>query len=137
MLIKATQVLLRDAFEHEDFFRDLSPIRKRVVAWGPHAQPLALSHSAIVVSEDILLERLRRKALFDDRLASAEAEWMIVASRPLPSGSVEHHFGSRMATGVAVRLKDQADAAACWVESLESGWLFLIPVASAPAGFSR
>src|SRR5712691_10813173 len=69
MLSEATQALLRDVFEQEDLFRDLSRIQKRVVAWGPNSQPLELSHSAIVVSEEILLERLRPKLLFDDRHA--------------------------------------------------------------------
>jgi 2-polyprenyl-6-methoxyphenol hydroxylase-like FAD-dependent oxidoreductase len=32
-----------------------------------------------------------------------------------------------MASAVAVNLRDNSDPAACWIESLEAGWLFLIP----------
>jgi hypothetical protein len=50
----------------------------------------------------------------------------VYASRPLPESAVERHFGSRHASAVAVELKTP-EASACWIESLESGWLFLIP----------
>jgi hypothetical protein len=32
-----------------------------------------------------------------------------------------------MASAVPVTLKDNSDPGACWIESLEDGWLFLIP----------
>jgi hypothetical protein len=40
---------------------------------------------------------------------------------------VEHHFGSRMAAASSVRLRPDCDGEACWVESIEDGWLFLLP----------
>jgi 2-polyprenyl-6-methoxyphenol hydroxylase-like FAD-dependent oxidoreductase len=39
-------------------------------------------------------------------------------------------FGSRRAAAVEVMLKDQADSSACWIESTQNGWLFLIPNAT-------
>jgi hypothetical protein len=49
---------------------------------------------------------------------------------PLPAAAAEHRFGSRNASAPQVELKLTAEPAACWVESIEDGWLFLI--ASAP-----
>ncbi len=127
MLSERTQALFKDAFDRGDLFRDLPRIGKRVVAWGPNAQPLALSHSAVVVSEQLLLERLQPKLVLDHRPAGEETNWTIVASRPLPTDAVEHKFGARMATAIHVSQKDGSDPAACWIESIESGWLFLLP----------
>jgi hypothetical protein len=50
-----------------------------------------------------------------------------LAARPLPAPSEEHCFGSRTASAVPVRLNDSSDPAACWIESLPDGWLFLAP----------
>jgi hypothetical protein len=126
----ATQALTCDVFQQPDLFRDLPRIDRRMVAWGPQAEPVTLPHSAIVISEETLVARLQ-PALRDD---APDAEWTVFASRPLPDGVVEHPFGSRTAFAAAVDWK----ASACWVESLRSGWLFLIPgwliaVGGAPA----
>jgi 2-polyprenyl-6-methoxyphenol hydroxylase-like FAD-dependent oxidoreductase len=51
----------------------------------------------------------------------------IFASRTLPAAPVEHRFGSRTACAALIRLRDAHDPASCWIESLEEGWLFLIP----------
>ena len=114
MLSEAAQSLIRDIFQRDDLFRDLPVIRKRIVAWG--AEPVELEHRAVVVSEEALLDRLG--------MVSGEAQggWMICAAPPLPAEAVEHRFGSRMATAVAVEMKETD---ACWIESLEDGWLFL------------
>jgi flavin-dependent dehydrogenase len=36
-------------------------------------------------------------------------------------------FGSRMATVVPAVLRQNAEQDACWIESVDSGWLFLLP----------
>ncbi|MEI4884263.1 hypothetical protein, partial [Klebsiella pneumoniae] len=77
-----------------------------------------------VVSEEALADRLRPRILKHD---GAAAEWTFFASRPLPPASAEHHFGTRRAVAVAVELRDGIDASACWIESLERGWLFMLP----------
>jgi hypothetical protein len=114
--------LLRDIFDQPALFADLPRIRKRVVAWGPDAKPVAVEHSAVVVSEDLLLESTRPA-----HFAQADPGWTIFAARPLPSPAVEHSFGSRKASAVPVTLKETSDPAACWIESLDDGWLFLAP----------
>jgi 2-polyprenyl-6-methoxyphenol hydroxylase-like FAD-dependent oxidoreductase len=125
MLGDATQSLIADVFDQKDLFRGLHRIERRVVAWGPKAEPRILPHSAVVISEQQLSERLRPVLRHVDRRDAAL--WTILASQPLPSSSVEHHFGSRVATATPVKLNDRCDPACCWIESLEQGWLFLIP----------
>lgn len=120
--------LIRDIFDRPDLFAEAPKIRRRVVAWGsalgPGAAPLELEHSAILVSEEQLLGAL--KPAFDSE-AMREIDWEIFATRPLPEPSVEHSFGTRMASAVPVELKPGSDGSTCWIESLDSGWLFLTP----------
>jgi len=105
-------------------------IRRRVVAWGPDAKALVLNHSAAVVSEQSVLESLGSGFDIANGPPDAPADWTIFASRPLPPAAIEHRFGSRMAFAGPVELKAGADSEACWIESLENGWLFLIPGAN-------
>ena len=57
---------------------------------------------------------------------NGDSGWTIFAAPPLPSPVVQHPFGSRVASASPVTLKESSDPAACWIESLESGWLFLV-----------
>jgi len=41
--------------------------------------------------------------------------------------SVEYQFGSRPAAASPVTLQPKCDREACWIESVEHGWLFLLP----------
>ncbi len=114
--------LIRDIFDQPGLFADLPRIRKRIVAWGPEAKPVALEHSAVLVSEELLLQGIRPALR-----PNSDSDWTIFAARPLPAPVIEQRFGSRMATAVPVTLKESSDPAACWIESLEHGWLFLVP----------
>ena len=82
--------------------------------WG--ADAIEVDHSAVVVSEEYLLDRLPIDS------EECDAAWTICASPPLRG--TEYRFGSRMASAVKVELKEATDA--CWIESMESGWLFLL-----------
>lgn len=135
MLSEAAQELIRDIFHRDHLFRDLPRIRKRIVAWGPKATPVALDHSAVIVSEEALLSSLGVEGK-----AAGHADWTICAAPPLPAPTTEHCFGTRMATPVRAKLKGAADA--CWIESVEDGWLFLnsgwlIAVGGPPEGLLR
>jgi hypothetical protein len=132
MLSEATQRLFQDVFKSEDLFSSQPRIRKRVVAWGPNSKPVILDHAAVVVSERFLVETIRRRLSLEERRGEADPDWTIISSR-LPVGSVEHRFGTRVATAVPVNLKNESDPTACWIESLEDGWLFLIPSAPGSA----
>ena len=118
MLSEAAQGLIRDVFQKEHLFRDPPRIRKRVVAWGPDAAVVELDHSAVIVSEEELLD-----VLGCEEAEGGDADWTIVAARPLPAETTEHRFGSRVAMPVEVKLKVAGDT--CWMESVEDGWLFL------------
>jgi 2-polyprenyl-6-methoxyphenol hydroxylase-like FAD-dependent oxidoreductase len=112
--------MMRDVFGQHDLFSNFHPIRKRVVAWGPGTEPVSLDHSAVVVSERQLLESVSSVPS-----SQIDADWTVITSRPLPEGTIERHFGSRIAAAVPVALTGSPDT--CWIESLEHGWIFLIP----------
>jgi hypothetical protein len=114
MLSEAAQRLIRDVFERDDLFRDLPAIRKRIVRWG--SDPVELDHSAVVVSEEALLDRLGMVS------SEGEARWTIRAATPLPENTVEHRFGSRMASAMKVEMRETGT---CFVEAVSDGWLFL------------
>jgi hypothetical protein len=104
-------------------FRELPRVRSRVVLWGSEAQPVTLPHSGIVVSEEMLLDALRPE--FRESDFTLEPGWTIFASRPLPNGCLQQRFGSRMARASEVTLNSKTPPG-CWIESMASGWLFLI-----------
>ncbi len=66
-----------------------------------------MRHSAVVISEKDLIERLPAAP--------------VVESAAYPP---QLSFGTRMATAFPVA---NSVADACWIESVESGWLFLLP----------
>jgi hypothetical protein len=119
-----------------DVFCGLPQIRKRLVKWGD-GNAIAVPHSAGVVSEQALLDAVRSKSRAvsppPGERPDEENDWTIIAALPLPAESVEHGFGSRNATVIAAQLKAGSDPAACWIESLEEGWLFLLPSAPGSA----
>jgi 2-polyprenyl-6-methoxyphenol hydroxylase-like FAD-dependent oxidoreductase len=127
MLGEATQRLLSDIFDRTGLFDGLPRIRKRIVAWGANSEPLALPHEAIVLSEQQLLDRIQPQFTGDHERRGRETAWTIFSSRPLPQPAHENHFGSRLAEASEVKLRNGCDAEACWIESLEKGWLFLLP----------
>lgn len=125
MLSDAAVALLRDVFGRDDLFRAAPRVLKRVVAWGAEANLAALDHAAVVVSEQELLDTLGAPGIDTDE-AEAPPDWVVYASRPLPENVTNHRFGDRYATATPVELKSDAEPAACWMESLATGWLFLI-----------
>jgi hypothetical protein len=127
MLSEAALALIRDVFERPDLFHTAPRITRRVVKWGKRAEPVAFDHGAVVVAERELLGELEQALEPLDQPAGDRGDFTIFASRPLPSEPVEHCFGSRTASAAQVRLKDERDSTSCWIESLEDGWLFLIP----------
>jgi len=86
--------LIRDIFDQPGLFADAPRIRKRVVAWGPNAKPLVVEHSAVLVSEEILLRGIRPALTPPDGNPTHEGSWTIFAARPLPASAVDHCFGS-------------------------------------------
>lgn len=142
MVSARTQRLIGDVLHRDDLFQGLPRVEARIVAWGADGPPRRLPHSAVVVSERELLERLSGSNsgitnVFENNPAftrgaeatrlGAETTWTVYACRPFPSAMAEQRFGSRMASAFAVELAPRAEASACWVESVSGGWLFLLP----------
>lgn len=126
LINRSTQTLLADIFQTGlSLFSDLPVIRKRVVLWGSEPVAKILPHAGVVISEAALVARCRARIESSGASRSEGADWSIQAMSKV-SGPNQKHFGSRMARAVSVQIKT-ADADACWVESLESGWLFLLP----------
>jgi hypothetical protein len=134
LLSEASIALLADVFGRKELFRDLPRIRSRVVAWGQEAAVVTLRHSAVVVSERVLLDALRPEEEDGQRPSSVKCS--IIASRTLPDGCVEQRFGPRVALTFAVTLRKGVDAG-CWAEATVDGWLFLSGAGMGEAGFSR
>ena len=115
--------LIQEVFELDRPFEGLPRIRKRIVAWGANAAPVTLDHSAVVISEEELLRRLRAAPTVS---RPANPSWTIYAAKPLPEEAVQRRFGSRIAVAAPVELALGAESEACWMESLDHGWLFLV-----------
>jgi hypothetical protein len=128
LVSQATQHLLCDIFEDRNLFHGFAPIRKRIVAWGLGGETVALPHSALVVSEQTLLDGLWPRLEFAEAPPESDAEWRILSSRGVTASLPEASFGSRSAQTLTVRMNDSAERDACWVESMETGWLFLLPL---------
>ncbi len=123
LLSQTTQRLLRDVFRREDLLEGGTRVRWRVVAWGG-AAPVRVAHEAVVIPEAVLFERL---ALPEAGGAGPPSSWTLHTSRSPVSASA-HTFGSRQAVAHTVVLTDEADGEACLAESVETGWLFLLPL---------
>jgi hypothetical protein len=130
MLSSRAVALLRDVFDEPTLFAGASPIDRRVVAWGREAETVSVPHSAIVVSEGALIGNLARGL---EPESAGSREFVVHTSKPLPPESQEHRFGTRPAVAAEVALKVRADVSTCRIESLDGGWLFLIPNAAESA----
>ena len=126
MISGRAQRLMCDVFQREDLFHGLPQIEARIVQWEKASAPLRLPHSAVVVAEDELLGRLNSSGSYERGL-NCQPHWTIFASRPLPEPNAEHRFGTRVATVLPVDLAGDVEDSACWIESLPTGWLFLLP----------
>lgn len=123
MLGEQAQKLIADIFGFDRTFDHLPRIRKRIVSWGANDSTVAVEHSAVVISEEDLLDRLPPLPF---AAGPGAYSWTVRASQPLSAETVEQRCGSRMASAVPVALKTDAEPEACWMESLPDGWLFLI-----------
>jgi len=129
LLSETTQKLLQDVFDRNDLFQGARRVSARIVAWGPGAKPIAVPHSAVAMSEQELLDRIRHAGVAESTVDSAPTGWSIFAAPPLPHDVTERHFGSRFAAVASAKLKASSLSDACWIESLDAGWLFLLPAA--------
>ena len=123
LLSRQTVALLAGIFPLADLVSVGHPIQKRVVAWGQAAEPITLPHSALVISEADLLTRLW--AQVPSAGSASAGGWKFLSSAA--SSPQQQAFGTRVASVARAVLKRDADQSACWIESVDSGWLFLLP----------
>jgi hypothetical protein len=123
LLSRQTVALLAEIFPAADVLSAGHPIQKRVVAWGPAAEPITLPHSALVISETDLLARLWAQVPVPAQ--SPSGKWKFLSSGA--SGLQQRAFGARVASVARAVLNRDVDQSACWIESVDSGWLFLLP----------
>jgi hypothetical protein len=129
LISDGTQALLREVFQNERLFEGLPNIRKRVVAWnGVEAE--TFPHSAVIVREQTIRKRLQAHLPTSNSDVPDEAEWNIFTSKVPVELAPELRFGSRVASVAEVTLCSSAEKDACWAESVEGGWLFLIATGS-------
>jgi len=122
LLSRQTLLLLSEIFPTVDLISLCHPVQKRIVAWGPDAAPITLAHSAGVVSEADLLGGLWQQVTVPGKAEECPVGWKV-----LLSGPQQRAFGTRTATVASALLRQDADQTACWIESVPSGWLFLLP----------
>jgi hypothetical protein len=123
MLSGQTVALLAGIFPSANLVSVGHLIQKRVVAWGQAAEPITLPHSALVISEADLVARLW--AQVQTPAQSPAGGWKFLSSAA--SSPQQQAFGTRVASVARAVLKRDADQSACWIESVDSGWLFLLP----------
>ncbi|WP_324699846.1 hypothetical protein [Novosphingobium sp. RL4] len=123
MLSDPALSLMRDCLGDPELLAGKRRVQRRVVAWGGQ-EPATLDHGAIVLDEGDLDQCLE---IYNINKSNGCSDFSIHAAMPFPSGNMRR-FGSRPSGAAQVRLLREEDGDACRVESLDTGWLFLIPV---------
>ena len=131
LLGEQTQSLLRELFPsapgQSDLFDGFHRIRQRIVKWGPSAATVSVSHAGLVAPEHLLLHRLWSRLAPSSQPASSQIGWHLLSGRGSLPGSFEIDCGaSRSAEVSSADLLPGVAQDACWVESVSSGWLFLL-----------
>jgi hypothetical protein len=130
LLGRQTQRLLGDVFDNPNLFGGLPRIHNRIVKWGDSAKAGVFPHEAVLISEQALIERIQPDLTLSGPGGpepAGEPAWTICCSQPLPVASEDLQFGSRIANAWQVALRTVCERDACWIESLDCGWLFLLP----------
>ncbi len=126
MLSDPALALLRDVHGQPQMFADKTRIERRVVRWGA-GDPVEMPHGAVVVSEDDLtfvLDMFPRENFPTPGESSALIK--LHGTAPFPAAKMRR-FGERLSMTARVTLAAHAAPATCWIESVDGGWLFLIP----------
>lgn len=133
LLSQATQHLLGEIFPstnaQDDLFEGFLPIRHRIVLWGNAKEAVSLPHLGLVAPESVLLKRLWEQTSSEEESATDTCQWQV---KTFATQSALR-FGQRDAHIATAQLRSSAPDDACWVESVNNGWLFLLPRGEAQA----
>jgi len=116
--------LLRDVTGRPALLAGEKRVARRIVCWGGE-DPVVLPHEATIISEAALHKALGPIAATPP---AAPPDFTIHATVPFPSGE-PRYFGRRRAAAAQVGLRNAEDDSACWIEAVDTGWLFLVPAA--------
>lgn len=117
LLLPANAVqLFRNVLAVPDFLSGLPQVTQRMVRWGDGATQ-TFEHNGYVLGEDLLIAELAKLAA--PSVALVQPDFRIQAQGDIPSET------PRSAWQVDVELP--ADFAACVMEAVTEGWLFLLP----------
>jgi hypothetical protein len=125
LLSTQTVSLLAEIFPKANLAGVCHPTRKRIVAWGTGAEPVTVPHAACVIAEADLLDCLWEQVAAPDSSREDVAGWRFLSG--VSSCIQQQAFGTRVASVARAVLRPNADQSACWIESVGSGWLFLLP----------
>ena len=123
LLSRQTVALIAEIFPAIDLISVCHRIEKRIVAWGA-AEPIILPHIAFVIAEADLLARLWQQVNVSEPPEETAGWKLLSRAASCPQQRV---FGTRIASVTRAVIKPHADPGACWIESVASGWLFLLP----------
>lgn len=130
-----TQSLLKEIFQDVDCLSLAHPIESRTVLWGESASAVTLPHRGLVISEPLLLDSLWQRVPAQPESPAMPADeeqsiFSIITANADFNACEEFSFGQRKATVHQVFLRDAIDRHACVIESVASGWLFLLPLSA-------
>lgn len=120
--------LMRDCLGEPALLAGRRRVLRRIVAWGGR-EPAGIDHGAIVLHEGELEAALAVEA-GSPGTAPSGAPFAIHAAVPFPEPELRR-FGTRSSYSARVVLLREEDASACWIEAVDTGWLFLIPTSKA------
>jgi hypothetical protein len=123
LLSRQTLGLLTEIFPSADLAGVCHPLQKRIVAWGK--APITLPHDACVIAEGDLLSCLWKHVTLPDPSDEGTGGWKFLSG--VSGCAHQQAFGTRVASVARAVLKPNTDQSACWIESVDSGWLFLLP----------
>lgn len=125
MLSDPARTLLRDVMDAPTLFETNARIERRVVVWGG-GEPVTMPHGAVMLGAgELELELPGTQAAATGR-PGTKASFTIHTDAP-PPGTGITRYGDRRGETVPVTLREVADAHTCWIEAVESGWMFMIP----------
>lgn len=128
MLGEQAQALLGDVFAGHAALTDTLArghrIARRLVCWGDET-PRSFPHNGLILSGERLGAALPPPQENDSEPSAAAFTLDAVGGQGECS---MRHFGSRRAAGAPVVLAEGVDSGAVQVETLDAGWLFLMPV---------
>jgi hypothetical protein len=129
VLDEAAVHLLRDQFGPE-VLRGGHQLRRRLVRWG--CETSSVLQPALAIHGDVLFHRVKhvlQHIVGPDVTKAAHADWSLFsANTGIPALRTEMNCGRRVTLSCEVRISAHDDFSTSWVETSDSGWVYLFPI---------